>query len=30
MKNNKGASLKDLMENIDIQGILDKAKYNPK
>jgi hypothetical protein len=30
MKNNKGTSLEDLMENIDIQGILDKAKYNPR
>ena len=30
MLNNRGVSLEDLMKNIDIQEILDKAKYNPK
>jgi hypothetical protein len=30
MSRNKGTSLDDLMKNTDIQGILEKAKYNPK
>ncbi len=30
MMNNKGTSLEDLMKNSDIQGILEKARYNPK
>jgi hypothetical protein len=30
MLKNSGISLEDLMKNTDIQGILDKAKYNPK
>jgi hypothetical protein len=29
MMKNAGTSLKQLMENVDIQGILEKAKYNP-
>lgn len=30
MMNNKDTSLEDLMKNTDIQGILEKARYNPK
>jgi hypothetical protein len=30
MINNRNTSLEDLMKNTDIQGILDKARYNPK
>lgn len=30
MMNNKSATLEELMKNTDIQGILEKAKYNPK
>jgi len=30
MMNNKGTSLEDLMKNTDIQGILERARYNPK
>ncbi|NSW94389.1 MAG: gliding motility lipoprotein GldB, partial [Bacteroidales bacterium] len=29
MKNNKGVKLSDLMQDKDIQGLVEKARYNP-